>query len=181
MSIQNVVWPLSLLGITAVALVFIFVISQAQRPATAGETLRSAHTAHVFQAWFFGLMLVGFAAGTWLTLRHFPIPNQHAPLQADLVVNVESSMWRWNIDNKEPIQAGQTVEFRVTSKDVNHDFAIYGPDGNLVAQTQAMPGFTNKLLYQFEEPGTYTVQCLEYCGVGHGHMRITITVEAAGK
>lgn len=178
MTIQNVVWPLSLLGMSAVALIFVFVISQAGKPATAEQSEQSARTARTVQAWFFSILLVGFALGTWLTLRHFPIPQQHAPLQADQVVHVEGFMWGWNIQPAQ-IKTGQTVEFRVTSKDVNHGFAIYAPDGNLVAQTQAMPGFTNKLLYEFQDAGTYTVQCLEYCAVGHGFMKIAITVDAA--
>ncbi|MFT0534420.1 hypothetical protein ACMHYJ_16560 [Castellaniella hirudinis] len=175
MTTQNVVWPLSLLGIGAVTLVFVFVISQARIPATADETRHHTHTAHVIQAWFFGLLLAGFGLGTWLTLRHFPIPAQHTPLQADAVVDVEGFMWGWTMQ-PQTARAGQTVEFRVTSKDVNHDFAVYGPDGNLVAQTQAMPGFVNKLLVQFQQAGDYTVQCLEYCGVGHGFMKTTLTV-----
>jgi len=177
MATQNIVWPLTLLGIGTVALVFIFVISQARKPATEQETQQSTHTAHVIQAWFFGLLVVGFALGTWLTLRHFPIPPQHAPVQADVDMDVEGFMWGWQIPDT-PIQVGQTVAFRVTSRDVNHDFAIYGPDGNLVAQTQAMPEFYNKLLVTFDTPGEYTVQCLEYCGVGHGFMRSTLTVAA---
>ncbi|WP_417252355.1 hypothetical protein [Castellaniella sp.] len=180
MTVQNVVWPLALLGIAAVALIFIFVISQARRVANAQETRQAAHTAHVIQAWFFGTLVVGFVLGTWLTLRHFPIPQQRQALQADQVVDVEGFMWGWTMQPTK-VQIGQVVEFRVTSKDVNHDFAIYGPDGNIVAQTQAMPGFTNKLLYQFEKAGAYTVQCLEYCGVGHGLMKTTITVDAAGE
>ncbi|WP_066458387.1 cytochrome oxidase [Castellaniella caeni] len=179
MTVQNVVWPLALLGIAAVALIFIFVISQAGKPASVEETRQAAHTAHVIQARFFAVLVVGFAVGTWLTLRHFPIPQQHQPLHADQAIDVEGFMWGWNIQPT-TVRAGQTVEFRVTSKDVNHDFAIYGPDGNVVAQTQAMPGFTNKLLYTFQQAGVYTVQCLEYCGVGHGVMRTTITVAAAG-
>lgn len=178
MTIQNTVWALSLLGISSVALIFIFIIGQAGKPATAEETRRAALTARAVQARFFGILIVGLVAGTWLTLRHFPIPRQDAPLQADQVVDVEGFMWGWNIQPAR-IEAGQTVEFRVTSKDVNHGFAIYAPDGGLVAQTQAMPGFTNKLLYRFEEAGAYTVQCLEYCAVGHGFMKVALTVDAA--
>ncbi len=37
------------------------------------------------------------------------------------------------------------VEFRVTSLDVNHGMAIFDPDGKLVGQTQAMPGYVNRL------------------------------------
>lgn len=177
MTIQNVVWPLSLLGITTVAAVFVFVINQAKISATEAETRQSTHTAHVMRAWFFGILVTGFVLGTWLTLRHFPIPQQHAALQSDQIVNVEGFMWGWIIQPTK-VKAEQVVEFRVTSKDVNHGFALYSPDGNLVAQTQAMPGYVNKLLYQFEQAGTYTVQCLEYCGVAHGAMKTVITVSA---
>lgn len=169
-----------LIGVGLVTLVFLYVISQARVPASEAETRRSTHTAHVIQAWFFAILVLGFAGGTWATLRHFPIPDQHGALAADQVVDVEGFMWGWNM-KPATIETGQTVEFRVTSKDVNHDFAIYGPDGRIVAQTQAMPGFTNKLLYTFETPGTYTIQCLEYCGVGHGAMRTTITVASAAR
>ncbi|MGH8337220.1 MAG: cytochrome oxidase, partial [Gammaproteobacteria bacterium] len=79
------------------------------------------------------------------------------------------------------VQADSPVEFRVTSSDVNHGFAIYAPDGRIVTQVQAMPGFTNKLVYTFTQPGTYRVMCLEYCGVAHAVMTSEITVvEASG-
>ena len=77
------------------------------------------------------------------------------------------------------MQAGTPVEFRVTSSDVNHGFAIYAPDGRIATQTQAMPGYTNKLVHTFTEPGTYTVMCLEYCGIGHAPMTATLTVAPA--
>jgi cytochrome c oxidase subunit 2 len=67
----------------------------------------------------------------------------------------------------------------VTSADVNHDFAIYAPDGRIVVQTQAMPGFVNKILYTFDKPGTYKIRCLEYCGLGHDVMAADLTVVAA--
>lgn len=61
---------------------------------------------------------------------------------------------------------------------MNHGFGVYAPDGRIVTQTQAMPGYTNRLVHTFEEPGIYTVQCIEYCGVGHGPMRATFEVLA---
>lgn len=42
-----------------------------------------------------------------------------------------------------------------------------------------MPGYTNKLVHTFTEPGTYQVMCLEYCGVGHTPMTAEIEVVAA--
>jgi cytochrome c oxidase subunit 2 len=46
----------------------------------------------------------------------------------------------------------------------------------IVAQTQAMPGYTNVLRYTFTEAGTYRVLCLEYCGAAHHVMAADIKV-----
>jgi hypothetical protein len=48
----------------------------------------------------------------------------------------------------------------------------------IVAQTQAMPGYTNVLRYTFTEPGVYRVLCLEYCEIAHHRMKAQITVTA---
>lgn len=64
-----------------------------------------------------------------------------------------------------------TVVFDVTSKDVNHGFGIYDPDGRIISQVQAMPGYTNHLTVTFSTPGHYTVRCLEFCGIGHAAMQ----------
>lgn len=72
---------------------------------------------------------------------------------------------------------GQVVEFRVTSLDVNHGFAVYNPHEQIIEQTQAMPGYVNRLRWKFDQPGTYEVRCLEYCGFGHAFMRASFTVK----
>lgn len=177
MILQNVVWAVALVGMGLVALGFIYVIIQAGKPADEGATRKATHTAHVLQAWLFAVLFVGFIAGSWATLHRFPIPSQHAALDAQQVVDVVGRQWSWQI-TPPTVKVGSVVEFRVTSVDVNHGFALYAPDGRIVAQTQAMPGFTNKLLYTFRQPGTYTVQCLEYCGLAHAPMRTTIQVVA---
>ncbi|NUM88007.1 MAG: hypothetical protein HUU37_02275, partial [Bdellovibrionales bacterium] len=69
------------------------------------------------------------------------------------------------------ISRGSLVEFRVTSLDATHGFAIYNPKGAIFAQTQAMPGYTNRLRVRFDEPGKYPVLCLEYCGAAHHMMK----------
>jgi len=75
------------------------------------------------------------------------------------------------------LPANEVIEFRVTSLDVNHGFAIYDPSNTLIAQTQAMPGYVNSLRVKFQEPGTYTILCLEYCGMAHHGMRSSFTVK----
>lgn len=87
------------------------------------------------------------------------------------------------IDPKQPsgeaieIPVNALVEFRVTSLDVNHGFAIYNSENRLVTQTQAMPGYVNRLRYKFSEPGTYNIFCLEYCGMAHQGMRSSFIVK----
>ena len=87
-------------------------------------------------------------------------------------------MERWEEDYSPTVTvpAGTLIEFRVTTLDVNHGFSLYAPDGHLVAQTQAMPGYLNRLRVTLDEPGTYTVLCLEFCGMGHHRMRGVIEV-----
>lgn len=87
------------------------------------------------------------------------------------------------IDKKNPsggeeidLPLNEPVEFRVTSFDVNHGFAIY-KNAELITQTQAMPGYVNRLRWKFIEPGTYEILCLEYCGAGHQVMRSSFTVK----
>lgn len=84
-----------------------------------------------------------------------------------------------NPDMSETIElpANQTVEFRVSSLDVNHGFAIYNQEGELIAQTQAMPGYVNRLRWKFDKPGTYNILCLEFCGLAHAIMRSSFTVK----
>ena len=74
------------------------------------------------------------------------------------------------------IAPGATVEFRVTSLDVTHGFGLYGPQRQIVAQTQAMPGYVNRLRVRLDAPGEYPVLCLEYCAAGHHRMRSSLTV-----
>ena len=76
------------------------------------------------------------------------------------------------------MSVGEPVEFRVTSADVNHGFGIYDESLRLLAQTQAMPGYTNRLRFTFQKPGKYRILCLEYCGLGHHEMPAEISVVA---
>ncbi|WP_238705151.1 cytochrome C oxidase subunit I [Parasedimentitalea marina] len=95
-------------------------------------------------------------------------PHRSAGSDA-MIVKITSGQWWWETDTAE-IPLGQQVEFRVTTEDVNHGLGIYDPDLNLVAQVQAMPNYTNKLVHTFEVPGTYQILCMEFCGISHHDM-----------
>lgn len=95
--------------------------------------------------------------------------------EPEMTVKVESLQWAWILEDQQ-IPSKKVIEFDVTSKDVNHDFAIFSPDGKILTQAQAMPGYTNKLVWKFDEPGEYTIRCLEYCGIGHHTMILKLNV-----
>lgn len=179
MILQDMIGSIALAGVSLVGLIFLVVISQAGKPADEAARTRAARAAGRLQGWVFTILLLGFVGGSWATLRSLPIPVQDAELGADQVVEVVGGMWYWMI-SPDSVPAGSLVEFRVTSADVNHGFALYGPEGRILAQTQAMPKYTNRLLVDLDAPGTYTVQCLEYCGIGHAPMKASFQVTAAG-
>ena len=40
----------------------------------------------------------------------------------------------------------------------------------VLGNVQAMPGYTNDLRLTLDEPGTYLISCLEFCGRDHHRM-----------
>ena len=130
--------------------------------------------------WFVGLMTLGLIA-LGLTLPHMPYPltRKVAASTPLTVVHVKGTQWQWAI-SPSTVPVNKPVEFEVQSGDVNHDFAVFDSDDNVVGQVQAMPGYTNRLYMTFHKPGRYTVRCLELCGLYHTSMLSQITVTAAG-
>lgn len=108
------------------------------------------------------------------SLREWP----HATASDAVVVTVESGQWWWEVDT-DRVPLGQPVTFHVSSEDVNHGMGIYDEDLRLLFQTQAMPGYVNKVSYTFETPGTYKILCMEYCGVAHHDMAVEFDVVPA--
>lgn len=126
-----------------------------------------------------------------VTLPHNPYTSQGQ--EPDRVIYVSSEQFSF-LYSAEPIQSKEEkskvensrtveiannslVEFRVTSLDVTHNFAVYDDTETLIGQTQAMPGYVNRLRIKFDKPGKYSVLCLEFCGTGHHVMRSSLTVK----
>jgi cytochrome c oxidase subunit II len=175
MNRQDDIWLITLLGIALVAVVFIYVIARSGGSADPKQLQTRAYA--IRRWWFVALLILGIGV-TYASLRPFPVPDQQAQLSGAQMVDVIGRQWTWQLSRNQVV-AGIPVEFHVTSADVNHGFAIYGPDDRILAQTQPMPGFTNRLVYTFRQPGTYRVLCLEYCGLAHHVMADHFEVVAA--
>ncbi len=92
-----------------------------------------------------------------------------------ITVNATGYQWYWEID-KETVPLGKPVVFNVHTADVTHGIGIVDPSGRLLVQTQAMPGYVNKVEHTFQAAGPHKVICLEFCGIGHHDMAAEINV-----
>lgn len=102
-------------------------------------------------------------------------PATAEPLQ----VRVVGHQWWWQIEypqqgvvtgNEMVIPAGRPVELILESNDVIHSFWV----PRLAGKTDLLPGYTNTMWIQADEPGTYYGQCAELCGASHAKMRFRV-------
>jgi cytochrome c oxidase subunit II len=174
---QQIAWLLSLALMLLVAFGFTFVALKSGRRADDYTPLQ--RRAYRIRTKLFWALVLVLGPAMIYSLLDLPYGASHAHANASgvqpFVIEGKGYQWRWEL-SRNHVPVGQAVEFRVTSADINHGFAIYDPEMRLVAQTQAMPGYTNKLNYTFSKAGTYKVLCLEYCGIAHHNMITEIKV-----
>lgn len=176
--IQSVAGLLSLILSLVVVAVAVFVMRRARDPDAGGYA-----AVYRVRRYYAAGLIGALALILLVTLGKTPYRRSLAETPAR-VVDVTGLMWMWEfriggerVELPLVVPAHELVEFAVTARDVNHGFGIYDPQGHLVAQTQAMPGYVNRLRVRFEEPGTYRILCLEFCGVGHAIMMADISVQ----
>jgi cytochrome c oxidase subunit 2 len=172
MTVQSFVLAVSLLLVVLVAITFWWAV---RNSAAVPDTTEVAGRAERLRSGlFWNLVLLGLLVAL-LTL--LPWPHDAATSQGTVVVTATGNQWSWELSQKD-VPLGRPVVFRVTSRDVNHGFGVYDPEGTLLFQTQAMPGYINQVRYTFTKPGRYRVLCLEYCGLVHHDMTANLRVVA---
>ncbi len=177
---------ITLVGAIAVILIAVWLVSGSE-PAESAESVTPR--LYMARGGYLAILLVVLVIMLMVTLPNLPYAAS-ASSAPEHVVPVIARKWSWSIG---PVQdrsgkaigdaselvlpVGESLEFQVSSEDVNHGFGIYDEGGRLIAQTQAMPGYVNRLAHTFTQPGTYHVLCMEYCGLVHHAMVTTIKVE----
>ena len=166
---QTLAWQLSLILMGALLIGFLFVALRARDRVEDHTPL--VNRAYRLRSTLFWLTLLVATPVMLYTLVDLPYAHSGIPRQANdhQVIEVVGQQWSWTLSRTEAV-SGTPVEFRVTSRDVNHGLAIYDEDMRVVAQTMAMPRYTNTLVHTFTRPGTYKLLCLEYCGLAHHAM-----------
>src|SRR5262245_32866713 len=136
----------------------------------------------------FVLVLVT-ARTMWDVIKDPPKPE---PEDNALFVTVVGHQWWWEYQyeyhngtklgfttaNELHIPVGDNQKKRpiyltLKSADVCHSFWV----PRLAGKTDLIPGRTNYLWFQSEQPGLYLGQCAEYCGTQHANMLIRVIAE----
>jgi cytochrome c oxidase subunit 2 len=125
------------------------------------------------------LLVFGSSAG----FHQLPLPlsasASGAPAATPLRVHVMARQWAWGVqypatgarlENELRLPVGQPVDIHVGSQDVIHSFWVPRLGGKI----DAIPGRTNVIRLQADQPGTFRGQCAEFCGLHHAHMVMTV-------
>jgi cytochrome c oxidase subunit 2 len=158
------VWFLIISG-AAVAIMLAVALSTRRAPLEQADVTRSAYA---LRRWWLWLLVAAVIVSFALSVPSFPytVAAQKNPVQHYSVIARQ-----YVFQGPVSVPLDTELIFDVTSVDVNHGFGIYDPNGELVAQVQAMPQYTNHLPVKFVIPGKYTIRCLEYCGIAHHVMQ----------
>jgi cytochrome c oxidase subunit 2 len=136
------------------------------------------------------LILVGVGVATVSTV--FALAKTS---DTQCTINVTGQQWWWEYDY--PVQTGcmpggittaiitsgeivipekTNVLLHITSRDVIHSFWIPKLNG----KRDAVPGRDQTLRMEADQPGIYTGQCTEFCGLSHARMRMAaVSLNAA--
>jgi cytochrome c oxidase subunit 2 len=152
---------------------------------TSPKRHRSSSRASLYEGLWVILMIGIFTSLTIITFPWAP-PVSNASSTPAQYVSVTAFQFGWSL-NTTNVKLNVPVEFilqsvanpgggTANSVAVNHDFGVYSSNGELIGQTQVIPGKVNKIVLVFKTPGTYYIRCLEYCGFLHYEMVSQFTV-----
>ena len=103
--------------------------------------------------------------------------------QDQMRIEVRGHQWWWAVvypdsgvvtANEIHVPVGKAVVVDLTSEDVIHSFWI----PKLAGKIDVVPGRTNSMWFQADEPGEYLGQCAEFCGESHAWMKFRVIAES---
>ena len=165
-----------LILMTVVGLMFSFCVRY-----RAGSTASRANLTEKTWHWEIGwttatlvLLLIGFVWGAAVYIGLYKSPL------GDLEVYVVGKQWMWKMEHpggQREIDAlhvpvDKTVRLLLASQDVIHSFFI--PAFRI--KHDAVPGQYETVWFKATKPGTYLIECSEFCGTEHAHMKGEVVV-----
>jgi cytochrome c oxidase subunit II len=115
---------------------------------------------------------------TFNTIPWSPMDLNRTHIKADKVFNITVASHHFQLPSeKMVINCHEKVLFDVHSEDLTYGFGIFRSDNSMVCQMQVIPGHRNDLLWQFDQPGTYSIRSTEYSGPAGYNMVVKDAVE----
>jgi cytochrome c oxidase subunit 2 len=123
-----------------------------------------------------------FVVANFVVAHATDAPN---PRTTRLTMEVIGHQWFWEVRypgtravtaNEIHIPTGTRVDVVVRTADVIHSFWV----PQLNRKIDMIPGHTNHVLLEAEQPGRYRGQCAEFCGPQHAHMAMYVYADAPG-
>ena len=127
------------------------------------------------------LLILLFVWSDTVVLRSTAAPSAKS---TQMTVRVIGHQWWWEVRydgskavtaNEIHIPVGVRVDVVGTTADVIHSFWI----PQLNRKIDLIPGRSNRVLLEADEPGVYRGECAEFCGLQHAHMTATVVAQAA--
>ena len=129
--------------------------------------------------------LLVFALLFGLTLKSmnaFPMAAAQAPAQLRVVghqwwfeaeYRFDDPSLAVHVPTEIHVPVGKPVDIELESRDVIHSFWV----PRLHGKVDLIPGQHNRIRIRADEPGTYSGECAEFCGMQHAHMRFQVVAE----
>jgi cytochrome c oxidase subunit 2 len=118
------------------------------------------------------------------TMSAFPLGGE--PEGQPPMIRIVGHQWWWEVHypigevnewvvtaNEIHLPAGRPVTIALQSTDVIHSFWV--PE--LHGKVDLIPGMTNRIRVQSDEPRIYRGECAEYCGPQHAHMILSVVAD----
>ncbi len=162
-------------------LVFLTVIYRKAYVDTSASTITDAKISKLRGGWL-TLVIALFLVINIVGIQYIPAIYTAKAANSSVAavdVAIEAQSWSYDMSVRE-FEVGKPVRFNAVSLDTVHGFAVYHPGGGVLFTMMLVPGVgESSLIYTFNEPGTYKVRCLEYCGAAHHEMSDEIIVTEA--
>ncbi len=160
-------------------IVFLYIIFK--KSFSGAKPSDTPHESYVRAEWLWlGFVTLVFVVVNIVSIGYMPtIATAKAEASAADIPEFKFEAQSWAYDLPDiTIKVGEPVRFSGKSLDTMHGFALYHPDGDVLFTMMLMPGLDGptSLVHTFKDPGTYTIRCLEYCGLSHHNMTDELVV-----
>ena len=162
-----------LVAFLSFAFVVVFLIRFRERP---GWKAPRFHPTHRLEIGLAGFTLTVFIV--WWCVGFAQYRDMHTIPDNAIRIHVVAKQWMWQFvypngassEDELRVPVGHPVEVLITSRDVIHSF--YVPAFRV--KQDAVPGRITTIWFTAVTPGTYPIECAEFCGAGHSRMRGTV-------